>query len=353
MKAPRILADVGVRALRLLDPEKAHEATISLLRGGLGLNVPDKDNPALRVKIAGIDFPNPLGLAAGFDKNAEAPDALLRLGFGFVETGAVTPLPQPGNPRPRVFRLPEDGAVINRYGFNNDGLVAFAQRLKLRKGRGGVVGVNLGANQDSADRTEDYVAGVVALEGLVDFYTVNVSSPNTPGLRALQDKAALMELMSRVQAARDNLALPAPVFLKISPDLNDEDKSDIADVVRALGVEALIVSNTTVARDPTLRSAHAAEKGGLSGRPLFAVSTEMLRDFRHVLGATTPLIGVGGVFSGDDAYAKIKAGASLVQLYTALIYHGPGLIPQIINRLDELLSEDGFSNIAEACGVDA
>ncbi len=353
MNAPRIFANLGARALRLLDPEKAHEATIGLLRAGFGPVVARNDDPALRVQIAGIDFPNPLGLAAGFDKNAEVPDAVLRLGFGFVETGAVTPLPQPGNPRPRVFRLPEDGAVINRYGFNSDGLAAFAQRLKLRQGRGGVVGVNLGSNKDSPDRTADYIAGIVALEGLVDFYTVNVSSPNTPGLRALQDKSALMDLMSRVQAARDGLALPAPVFLKISPDLSDEDKSDIADVVRALGVEALIVSNTTVARDPTLRSAYATEKGGLSGRPLFASSTEMLREFRRVLGAATPLIGVGGVFSGDEAYAKIKAGASLVQLYTALIYRGPGLIPKILKRLAELSRADGFSNISEACGVDA
>lgn len=352
MNAPRIVADLGVRALRLLDPEKAHEATIGLLKAGLGPVARSEADPVLRVRIAGLDFPNPLGLAAGFDKNAEAPDALLQLGFGFVEAGAVTPLPQPGNPRPRVFRLPEDEGVINRYGFNSEGLAAFARRLKLRQGHGGIVGVNLGANKESADRTADYVAGVIGLEGLVDFYTVNVSSPNTPGLRALQDKASLMELMSRVQAARDALALPSPVFLKISPDLSDEDKADIADVVRALGVEALIISNTTVARAASLKSQRAAEKGGLSGRPLFAPSTAMLRDFRRALGPATPLIGVGGVFSGDDAYAKIKAGASLVQLYTALIYRGPGLIPQILRQLTELVRADGFASVTDACGAE-
>jgi dihydroorotate dehydrogenase len=346
----RLAATVGTRAVRLLDPEAAHRATVRLMASPFAPRLNVRSDPMLRTRIAGIDFPNPLGLAAGFDKNAEVPDAMLRLGFGFVEIGGVTPLPQPGNDRPRVFRLVEDDAVINRYGFNNDGLEAIAARLGRRRGKG-VVGANLGANKDSKDRIEDYVKGVRGLEGLVDFYTINISSPNTPGLRALQDKAALTGLLKRVIAARDGLKTKAPVFLKVAPDLADADKADIASAVRDEKVDALIVSNTTIARDASLRSAHRGEKGGLSGRPLFAPSTALLREFHQTLKGRTPLIGVGGVFSAEDAYAKIRAGACLVQLYTALIYKGPALVADIVERLPKLLKRDGFGALAEAVGA--
>lgn len=346
----RLAATLGTRAMRLLDPESAHRATVQLLASPFAPRLHVRCDPMLRISVAGIDFPNPLGLAAGFDKNAEVPDAMLRLGFGFVEVGGVTPAPQPGNEQPRVFRLPEDGAVINRYGFNNDGLERIAARLARRRGRG-IVGVNLGANKDSADRIEDYVTGVTRLEGLVDFYTVNVSSPNTPGLRALQDKAALSGLLKRVIAARDGLTTKAPVFLKIAPDLTDADKADIASAVLEEEIDALIVSNTTIARDSALKSAYRDEKGGLSGRPLFAPSTALLKEFRTALKGRMPLIGVGGVFSAEDAYAKIRAGASLVQLYTALIYKGPALVADIVEGLPRLLKRDGFASAAEAVGA--
>lgn len=346
----RLAATLGTRAIRLLDPEAAHRATVRLMASPFAPRLHVRSHPMLRTRIAGIDFPNPLGLAAGFDKNAEVPNAMLRLGFGFVEIGGVTPLAQEGNDRPRVFRLVEDGAVINRYGFNNDGLEMIAARLARRR-RLGVVGANLGANKESADRIEDYVKGVRGLEGLVDFYTVNISSPNTPGLRALQDKASLTGLLKRVIAARDNLKKKAPVFLKVAPDLADADKADIASAVLDEKIDALIVSNTTIARDAALKSAHRDEKGGLSGRPLFAPSTALLAEFRGALGNRVPLIGVGGVSSAADAYAKIRAGASLVQLYTALIYKGPALVAEIVEGLPRLLKRDGFATVADAVGA--
>lgn len=346
----RLAASLGAKAVRILEPEAAHRATVRMMASPFAPRFHVRSDPALAIKIAGLDFKNPLGLAAGFDKNAEAPNAMLRLGFGFVEVGAVTPRPQPGNDRPRVFRLSEDEAVINRYGFNNDGLEKIAGRLARRR-RIGIVGVNLGANKDSADRIEDFVKGVERLEGFVDFYTVNISSPNTPGLRALQDRAALVELLSRVIKARDKLEKKAPIFLKVAPDLADADKADIADAVVDRNVDALIVSNTTIARPPWLKSAHAAEKGGLSGRPLFLPSTELLAEFSETLKGRIPLVGVGGVSSPEDAYEKIRAGASLVQLYTALVYQGPALVAKIIERLPAMLKADGFANIAEAVGA--
>ncbi len=349
MSTPLFLADFGAKALGLLDGETAHRLTVRMLRSDLGPKI-RVDAPALAIRVAGIDFSNPLGLAAGFDKNAEAPNAALDLGFGFVEVGAVTPRAQPGNDRPRVFRLRADAAVINRYGFNNDGLDIVAARLGARERRG-IVGVNLGANKDSEDRTEDYVKGIDRLAGLVDFYTVNISSPNTPGLRALQDKAALEQLMRRVLAAREKSAANTPVFLKIAPDLTDEDKTDIADIALANELDGLIISNTTVARPATLHSKNAIEAGGLSGAPLFAPSTKLLREFHGVLGGQVPLIGVGGVFSGRDAYEKILAGASLVQLYTALIYQGPSLPSRILDDLQAYLAADGFGFISEAVGA--
>jgi len=348
MRTPLFLADFGAKAMALVDAETAHRLTVQLMHGGWGPKV-SIDDPRLNISVAGLAFPNPLGLAAGFDKNAEAPDAMLDLGFGFVEVGAVTPRPQDGNPRPRVFRLRADAAVINRYGFNNDGLEVIAARLKGRARRG-IVGVNLGANKDSEDRAEDYVTGLKGLAGAADFFTVNISSPNTPGLRALQGKAPLIELMQRVLAARDDVAVGAPVFLKIAPDLADEDKADIADVARTMALDGLIISNTTIARDASLRSARAAEAGGLSGRPLFVRSTALLREFHKAIGNATPLIGVGGVSSARDAYEKILAGASLVQLYTALIYEGPGLPSRVLKGLPGFLNADGFATIADAIG---
>lgn len=347
------LADAAARLLRLVEPEAAHRLTVQALARGFGPNVSLRADPRLRMRVAGVDFPNPVGLAAGFDKNAEAVDGALALGFGFVEVGAATPRPQAGNDRPRVFRLPQDRAVINRYGFNNDGHDAIAARLRLRRARGGIVGVNLGANKDSVDRIEDFVAGLAHFDGLVDFYTVNISSPNTPGLRALQSRAALEELLSRVVAARARLAKTAPVFLKIAPDLTDEDKTDIVAAISRARLDGLIVSNTTIARQGGLIGRHAQERGGLSGAPLFAPSTALLREFYSALEGAVPLIGVGGVGSPRAAYEKILAGAALVQLYTALIYEGPGLVARIIAALPDYLDADGFTTLADAVGKGA
>jgi dihydroorotate dehydrogenase len=346
----RLAAGFGARAVQLLEPEAAHRATVRMMASPFAPRIRVRCDPMLAIRVAGIDFNNPIGLAAGFDKNAEVPNAMLRLGFGFVEVGAVTPRPQAGNERPRIFRLPEDEAVINRYGFNNDGLDVVARRLARRR-RVGVVGVNLGANKDSEDRIEDFVEGVRRLEGLVDFYTVNISSPNTPGLRALQDKAALVELLSRVIAARDALKTKAPVFLKVAPDLADADKADIAAVIVEQKIDALVVSNTTIARPASLAGAARGERGGLSGRPLFALSTALLREFSEALKGRTPLVGVGGVSSLDDAYRKIRAGASLVQLYTALIFKGPALVANIVEGLPARLRADGFNAVSEAVGT--
>lgn len=345
----RLVAGLGARAMRGLEPETAHRATVKMMASRFAPRLSVRNDPMLGSRVAGIQFSNPLGLAAGFDKNAEAANGMLRLGFGFVEVGAATPRPQQGNARPRVFRLQEDEAVVNRYGFNNDGFDKIAARLRARQ-RIGVVGVNLGANKESVDRVADYVAGVNAFHGLVDFYTVNISSPNTPGLRALQDRKSLDELLTRVLAARNALTATTPVFLKIAPDLSDSDKSDIAAAVVTHQIDALIVSNTTTARPPTLKGKHASEPGGLSGRPLFAASTALLMEFFQALKGGTPLIGVGGVSSLDDAYAKIRAGASLVQLYTALIYKGPGLVAAIVEGLPQRLKADGYHCLKDAVG---
>ncbi len=344
-----VLADLGAKAMGALDGETAHRLTVQALKAGFGPKAV-MHAPALATRVAGIAFANPLGLAAGFDKNAEAPNAALDLGFGFVEIGAVTPRPQPGNDRPRVFRLRADAAIINRYGFNNDGLDAVAARLKVRP-KTGVIGANLGANKDSDDRAEDYVKGIASLAGFVDFFTVNISSPNTPGLRALQDKSALESLMSRVLVARDSSAKGTPVFLKIAPDITDEDKADIADVAMALSIDGLIVSNTTIARSTTLRSDGVNEAGGLSGAPLFAPSTALLKEFYRHIGKRIPLIGVGGVGSARDVYEKILAGASLVQLYTALVYEGPSLPSRILKELPAFLKADGLQSISAAVGA--
>ena len=327
-----------------LDPERAHALTLIALRSGL-LPAAAPDDPILRTSLAGLDLPNPIGLAAGFDKNAEVPDAMLRLGFGFVEAGTVTPLPQAGNPRPRIFRLVEERAVINRLGFNNAGLEAAALKLRHRAGRPGIVGANIGANKDTVDRAADYVAGVRACAAAASYLTVNISSPNTPGLRALQDRAALGDLVARVLEARGSVA--TPVFVKVAPDLMPAQIDDIARVALDLGLDGLIVSNTTLGRDGVT----STEAGGLSGAPLFALSTAILRSFRTATGGALPLIGVGGVSSGEQAYAKLRAGASAVQLYTALIYEGPGVVQRIKRELAELLRRDGFGSIAAVVGT--
>ena len=338
--------------LRGLPPEAAHRLTLAALAAGLGGRAPEPDPPILAQRLWGRDFPNPIGIAAGFDKDARVPDALLRLGFGFAEIGTVTPRPQPGNPKPRVFRLETDGALINRLGFNSGGLDAVIARLSARPHRG-VVGVNLGKNRDSADPIADYAEGVRRTAALADYLVVNVSSPNTPGLRDLQARDTLETLLRALLSARAETGAAPPLLVKIAPDLTAEERADIAAVALATGIDGIIVSNTTIARPPGLRSPQAREAGGLSGRPLFAPSTALLADIYRLTGGKLPLVGVGGVASAEDAYAKIRAGASLVQLYTALVFAGPALLHKIKRGLAELLRRDGFASVAEAVGTDA
>lgn len=347
------LFDVGTRLLRQLPAETAHQMTLALAGAVCPLlPSPTPDNARLGVKAFGLSFPNPIGLAAGFDKDAAVPDAMAKFGFGFVECGTVTPRPQSGNPRPRLFRLIEDQAVINRMGFNNGGMDAAATNLKARKGSsngsGGIVGINIGANKDSIDRIADYAQGFARLAPLADYVTVNVSSPNTPGLRGLQNKEELTRLLSTLLEARGRHG-HKPLLLKIAPDLDGHAMDEIADVVRASGIEGVIVSNTTIARPP-LQSEHAKETGGLSGKPLFEASTTVLKEMRQRLGDAVTLVGVGGVASGEDAYAKIRAGASLVQLYSALVFQGPGLVARIKRDLLACLARDGFANVTAAIG---
>jgi len=348
------LFDLGLPLLRLLPPETAHRASIAALRTGIAPSRPESDAPSLGISLWGRRFPNPIGLAAGFDKNAEVPDAMLRFGFGFVETGTVTPRPQPGNPKPRMFRLVEDHALVNRLGFNNEGLDVARARLAARRGRAGLVGANLGKNRDSAEAVADYVAGVRALAGFADYLVVNVSSPNTPGLRDLQRKASLLALISALKSARAEATPsdPPPLLLKIAPDLTQDERAEIAEAALESGIDGLVISNTTVARPAELRSRHAHESGGLSGKPLFAVSTVLVGEMRRLTRNRLPLIGVGGIASAADAYAKIRAGASLVQLYTALIYEGPGLVLRIKRDLAGFLARDGFASIGDAVGAD-
>ena len=347
------LHDLGARLLRATDPERAHELSLAALAAGLGPRAP-ADPPILAVQLAGLPMTSPVGLAAGFDKDARAPAALLAAGFGFVECGTVTPRPQAGNPRPRLFRLIEDGAVINRMGFNNAGLEAFA--ANLGRGRpGGPVGANVGANKDTEDRAADYVAGLRRLWPLADYFTLNVSSPNTPGLRDLQQGGALTDLLGAVAEVRATLAAgPAgqkPVFLKIAPDLTEAQAEAIVEAAVAFGLTGLIVSNTTIARPAELTSAARGETGGLSGRPLLEPSTRLLASVRAASAGRLVLIGVGGIASGADAYAKIRAGANAVQLYTALALQGPGLIGAIKADLADRLAADGFARVEDAVGA--
>ena len=329
-----------------LDPERAHHLSIAGLRWLPG-GAPPVAGP-LATTVAGIAFPNPVGLAAGFDKDAEVTDALFALGFGFVEVGTIPPLPQPGNPRPRLFRLAEDRAVINRFGFNSQGAEVARARLAARRGKPGVIGINIGANKDAADRVADYATMMRMMAPLASYITVNISSPNTPGLRALQDEGALAALLDAVIEARGELA--TPIFLKVAPDLEPTDIDAIARIAIDKRLGALIVGNTTVSR-PALASAHAGEAGGLSGAPLAALALRRLRDFREATGGAMPLVGVGGIDSAESAWARIRAGASLVQIYSAMVYGGPFLARRIVRALPALMRRDGFETIAEAVGT--
>nr|WP_299559592.1 quinone-dependent dihydroorotate dehydrogenase [Enterovirga sp.] len=343
-------------ALGLLDPEDGHRLAIRALAAGLVCPAAASDDPVLLTQVWGRPFSNPIGLAAGFDKHAEAPDALLRLGFGFVEMGTVTPRPQPGNPRPRLFRLSEDRAVINRNGFNSEGLGAFTARLSRRAGRAGLVGVNLGKNKDAADDVADYVLGIERTAALAGYLVINVSSPNTPGLRDLQGRAAMERLVRACQEALAR-AVPdperrPPLLVKLAPDLDEAALADAAEVAIGAGLDGLIMGNTTLSRPPGLKNASRGESGGLSGAPLRDLATRKLADLYRLTRGAIPLVGCGGVASGADAYAKIRAGASLVQLYSALVYEGPGLPNRVRRELAALLRRDGFSSVGEAVGAD-
>jgi dihydroorotate dehydrogenase len=327
-----------------LDAETAHRMTIAALKL-IPLRRPPDFPASLRTRVAGIEFPTPVGLAAGFDKDAEVTGQMLAMGFGFVEVGTLTPRAQQGNPRPRLFRLREDQAVINRLGFNNRGQPDAFARLIDCSHMHGVIGVNVGANKDSTNRIADYVAGVRAMAPVAKYLTINISSPNTPGLRGLQDEGALQELLAAVQAA----GVDKPIFLKVAPDLGDGDAERIVRAAIDHKIDALIVSNTTVSRPP-LKSRHANEGGGLSGAPLKSLALEVLRKFRGASGGEIPLIGVGGIASADDAWERIRAGASLVQLYSAMVYEGPHIAARIARGLAERLKRGGYANVAEAVG---
>jgi dihydroorotate dehydrogenase len=349
------LADLAVPAIRLLAPEPAHRLTVRALAMGLGPREIPNRHPALRTTRFGLDFPNPIGLAAGFDKDAEAIGGAFGLGFGFVEVGTITPRPQAGNPKPRLFRLAADRAVINRMGFNNGGMAAVAGRLVPVRAEGapGPVGINIGKNKDSADAVADYAACAARLAPMADYMVINVSSPNTPGLRALQSAKDLTALIDAVRsAAAEFRETPPPVLVKIAPDLGEDDLRAVVDVARDRALAGLIVSNTTIARPDTLRDPRRSETGGLSGAPLFAPSTAVLRRVYALSDGAVPLIGVGGIASAEDAYAKIRAGACLVQLYSALVFQGPGLPRRIADGLDALLRRDGFPSVDAAVGAD-
>lgn len=345
-----VIESAGLALLRGLDPETAHRLALRALQTGLAPLPAPVRSPRLHMRLAGLDLPGPVGLAAGFDKNATALHGLARAGFGFVEVGAATPRPQDGNPRPRLYRLPEDRAVINRFGFNNEGAEVIAPRLAKRP-KGMVLGLNLGANKDSPDRAADFAHVLRRCGDDLDFATVNVSSPNTEALRDLQGPKALAALLAGVMQARADLARPIPIFLKIAPDLTEAELAQIAEVALDAKLDGIIATNTTISRQG-LKSASAAEKGGLSGAPLFEMSTRVLARLSHLTSGTMPLIGVGGIGSAEDAYAKIRAGASAIQLYSALVYEGLSLVPKINRGLLRLLDRDGFATLQDAIGTD-
>lgn len=341
----------ALKALHKVDPERAHTLSLMALRAGVVPLVGNVTSARLKINFCGMDLLNPVGLAAGYDKNAQAVAQLTQAGFGFVEVGAITPRAQPGNPKPRLFRLTDDRAVINRFGFNNEGMEAAAARLIRRDRRSPVpVGLNLGANKDSDDRAADFAKVLACCGPHLDFATVNVSSPNTEKLRDLQGADALRGLLSGVQDVRDGLDKYVPIFLKIAPDLTDDELAEIVDVAQEVNIDAVIATNTTLSREG-LKSAHKGEMGGLSGRPLFEKSTRVLAKLSQLSDGNLPLIGVGGVSSAEDAYAKIRAGASVVQLYSALAYQGLSLVEEIARGLDDLLARDGFAKVSDAVGT--
>lgn len=344
------LERAGLALLHRLDPEVAHGLSIRALQAGLAPQPGPVTSACLATGLAGLTLPNPVGLAAGYDKNATALGPLSRAGFGFIEVGAATPRPQPGNPKPRLFRLTEDRAAINRFGFNNDGMEAIARRLAARDASPVPTGLNLGANKDSADRAADFATVLVRCGPHVDFATVNVSSPNTEKLRDLQGRAALSALLAGVMEARATLARPIPVFLKIAPDLSETDLAEIAEVAVASGIAGIIATNTTLSREG-LQSAHRGETGGLSGAPLFEKSTRTLARLSHLTEGKIPLIGVGGIATPDQAWEKIRAGATAVQLYTAMVYEGLSLIPRISRGLETLAQKHGFARVTDATGT--
>ncbi|MCZ7497076.1 quinone-dependent dihydroorotate dehydrogenase [Agrobacterium rhizogenes] len=345
-----LFSSIGRKGLFLVDPEKAHGLSIAALKSGFLPTCMVPHDPRLQQTVAGLVFPNPLGLAAGYDKNAEVPGPLLRLGFGFTEIGTVTPKAQSGNPRPRIFRLVEDEGVINRLGFNNEGHAAALERLKQAKLRG-IVGVNIGANKDSEDRIADYVHGIEAFYSVASYFTVNISSPNTPGLRDLQARESLAALLAavlerrKVEAARFGKRIP--VFLKIAPDLTEEGLDDVAEEALAHDLDGLIVSNTTLSREGLRPGPHKGEAGGLSGKPLFELSTTVLAKMRRRVGGNLPIIGVGGVSSAETALEKVRAGADLVQLYSCMVYEGPGLPSAIVKGLSKLVAREGVQSIRD------
>ena len=345
------------RALWQLQPETAHNVALRVLRAGLGVLVSDRksrdpDPPILGQRLWGLQFRNPVGVAAGFDKDGIAPDALLRLGFGAVEVGTITPQPQSGYPRPRVFRLDGDNAIINRMGFPSAGLDEVANRLIKRRKRIGILGVNLGKNRHTEIANSDYVEGIRRMTPLADYLVINVSSPNTPGLRDLQRRAPLEELLMRLVEARGTTGVRPPLLIKIAPDLTSEERADIAAVSLSAGIDGIVIANTTISRPPSLSAGISGSLGGLSGRPLFELSTELLFDMYRLTSGRIPLIGVGGVSNAEDAYGKIRAGASLVQVHSALVFAGMSLVGQIKTGLVRLISADGFANIADAVGAD-
>lgn len=341
-------------ALFLVEAEDAHHLAISALKAGFGPRFRNDIDPILHTKVCGLEFANPVGLAAGFDKHAEVINAVLGFGFGSAEIGSITPKPQAGNPRPRLFRAPEAEAIINRFGFNSHGFGSCLERIQTyratKQSNNGILGINIGKNKESPDATADYVAGIKVFAPYADYLTVNVSSPNTPGLRDLQAKSVLESLLKQVVDARNALAKKPPVFVKIAPDQTEEQMSDIAEVVLTCGIDGLIIGNTTISRPDNIRAHLAKEAGGLSGKPLFELSTHVLAEMYRLTGGKIPLIGCGGISSGADAYAKIRSGASLVQLYSALIYHGPHLVNRINHELAALLKRDGFRSVQEAVG---
>ena len=348
----RLFGALSRPVLFAMDPERAHKATIAALRFA-PLPAAGEADARLRTHVFGLDFPNPVGMAAGFDKGAEVPDPLFRAGFGFVEIGTVTPRPQPGNPKPRLFRLVEDEGVINRFGFNSEGHAVVRERLKARAGRGGILGVNVGANKESPDRVADYVEGIRAFADVASYFTVNISSPNTPGLRDLQQASVLDDLLARVLGARDEATARhgrKPVLLKIAPDLALEDLDDIVRVCVARGVDGMILGNTTVDRPQTLRSREAPEAGGLSGKPLFEKSTRMLAQLYLRVEGRFPIVGAGGVHDVASAFAKFEAGATLIQLYSALVFAGPALVEDIRAGLADRLSAERSPSLAPVIG---